>query len=65
MFGYRDFQIKKKVIFRRVSVCVFLLVPTSRVLFFSFFTDFGVPIKDSICFSITKGDREVTGFELS
>ena len=65
MFSDRDFQVKKEVTFKRFSVCVFLLVSTSRVLFFSFFTDFGVPINDSICFSITKGDREVTGFELS
>ena len=28
--------------------------------FFNFFTDFGVPIIDSICFSITKGDSDVT-----
>ena len=31
------FRLKKEVIFRRFSVCVFLLVSTSRVLFFSFF----------------------------
>ena len=30
--------------------------------FFNFLTDFAVPIWDSICFSITKGDREVIGF---
>ena len=57
------FRLKKEVTFKRFSVCVFLLVSTSKVLFFSFLTDFGVPIKDSICFSITKGDKEVTGFE--
>ena len=65
MFRDRDFQIEKKVTFKRFSVCVFLLVSTSKVLFFSFLTDFGVPINDSICFSITKGDKEVTGFEPS
>ena len=47
------------------TICVFLLVSTSKVLFFSFLTDFGVPINDSICFSITKGDKKVTGFEPS
>ena len=31
----------------------------------SFFTDFGVPIVDSICFSITNGDKEVIGFSES
>ena len=59
------FRLKKEVIFKRFSVCFFLLVSTSKVLFFSFLTDFGVPINDSICFSITKGDKEVTGFEPS
>ena len=58
-------RLKKEVTFKRFSVCVFLLVGTSNVLFFSFLTDFGVPINDSICFSITKGDKEVTGFEPS
>ena len=31
-------------------------------VFFSFFTDLGVPITLSICFSITKGERDVTAF---
>ena len=59
------FKLKNEVIFRRLSVCAFLFVSTSKVLFLSCFTDLGVHIKASICFSITKGDREVTGFELS
>ena len=40
------FRLKNEVTFKRFSVCVFLLVSTSRVLFFSFLTDFGVPIND-------------------
>ena len=43
-----------------MSVCIFLVVSTNSVPFFNFFTDFGVPIIDSICFSITKGDSDVT-----
>ena len=50
------FKLKNEEIFRRLSVCAFLFVSTSKVLFLSFFTDLGVPIKASICFSITKGD---------
>ena len=46
--------------FKRMSVCIFLVVSTNNVSFFNFFTDFGVPIIDSICFSITKGDSDVT-----
>ena len=65
MFGNIDFKVEKRSDFKRFSVCVFLLVSTSNVLFFSFLTDFGVPINDSICFSITKGDKEVTGSEPS
>ena len=49
----------------RLSVWDFLLVSTSSVLFFNFLTDFGVPINDLICFSIMKGDKEVTGLEPS
>ena len=58
-------RLKKVFIFRRFSVCVFLDVSTNRVWFLSFFTDFGVPIVDSICFSITNGDKEVIGFSVS
>ena len=43
----------------------FLFVSTSNVLFFNFLTDFGVPIKPSICFSITKGERDVISFASS
>ena len=32
------FRLKKEETFKRFSVCVFLLVSTSRVLFFSFFS---------------------------
>ena len=59
------FRLKNYVTLRRFSVCDFWLVSTNKVLFLSFFTDFGVPINDSICFSMTKGDKEVTGFEPS
>ena len=51
---------KKVLIFNRLSDCDFLFVSTSNVLFFIFLTDFGVPIKLSICFSITKGERDVS-----
>ena len=53
---------KKVVAFKRFSVCDFLFVSTRRVLFFSFLTDFGEPIILSICFSIMKGERDVTAF---
>ena len=33
--------------------------------FLSFFTDLAVPITASICFSITKGDKEVIGLSSS
>ena len=59
------FILKKEVIFKSFSVWVFLMVSTGKVLFLSFLTDFGVPIKDSIYFSIIKGDKQVTGFEPS
>ena len=58
-------RLKKDFILRRVSVCDLLFVSTSNVLLLSFLTDFGVPINDSICFSMIKGDKEVTGFEPS
>ena len=48
--------LKNFVIFKRLSVSDFLFVP-----FFNFFTFFGVPIMDSICFSIMNGDSEVIG----
>ena len=53
---------KKRSSFFRFSVCAFLEVSTNEVWFFNFLTNFTVPILDSICFSITKGDREVIGF---
>ena len=59
------FRLKNVVILSRLSVWDFRLVSTSSVLFFNFLTDFGVPINDSICFSIMKGDKEVTGLEPS
>ena len=37
----------------------FLLFLLEVFCFFSFLTVLGVPINDSICFSITKGDRLV------
>ena len=55
-------KLKKVVIFKRLSVCAFRVVSTKRVWFLSFFTDFGVPIVASICFSMTKGDNVVIGF---
>ena len=53
---------KKVDILSKLSVWDFLDASTSNVLFFSFFTDLGVPITLSICFSITKGERDVTAF---
>ena len=38
-----------------------MFVSTKRVPFFNFFTFFGVPIIDSICFSMMNGDSEVIG----
>ena len=54
-------MLKNFVIFKRLSVCDFLFVSTKRVPFFNFLTFFGVPIKDSICFSMINGDSEVIG----
>ena len=57
--------LKKEVcFFFKFSVLVFLVVSTSKVPFFNFFTDLAVPIIDSVCFSITNGESEVTGFSL-
>ena len=53
---------KKEVCFFKFSVWVFLVVSTNNVPFFNFLTDLAVPIIDSICFSITNGESEVTGF---
>ena len=53
------FMLKNFLTFYRFSVCARLVVSTRIVLFFSFLTVLGVPINDSICFSITKGDRLV------
>ena len=58
-------RLKKDFILRRFSVCDFLFVSTSNVLFLNFLTDFGVPINDSVCFSMMKGDKKVTGSEPS
>ena len=58
-------RLKNDLTFKRFSVCDFLFVSTNNVLFLSFLTDLGVPIKDSICFSMMKGDKEVTGSEPS
>ena len=55
---------KKEVCFFKFSVWVFLVVSTNNVPFFNFLTDLVVPIIDSICFSITNGESEVTGFSL-
>ena len=57
------FKLKNFVIFRRFSDWLFRLVSTKRVPFFIiFFTFFGVPIKDSICFSIIKCNNDVICF---
>ena len=54
---------KKEVcFFFKFSVLVFLVVSTNNVPFFNFLTDLAVPIIDSICFSITNGESEVTVF---
>ena len=55
---------KKESNFFKFSVCVFLVVSTSNVPFFSFFTDLAVPIAASICFSIPNGGSVVIGFSL-
>ena len=55
---------KKESNFFKFSVCVFLVVSTSNVPFFSFFTDLAVPIAASICFSITNSESEVISFSL-
>ena len=54
---------KKVDIFSKLSVWDFLDVSTSNVLFFfSLLTDLGVPITLSICFSITRGEKDVIAF---
>ena len=57
------FKLKNFVIFRRFSDCFFRFVSTKNVQIFNFLTLFGVPINDSICFSIIKGDNDVICFE--
>ena len=62
MFRDSDINIKKfckfqEIISLRFSVCF----DQKSSIFFNFFTFFGVPIIDSICFSIMKGDSEVIG----
>ena len=52
---------KKESISFKFSICVFLVVSTSNVPFFSF-TDLAMPIAASICFSITNGETEVIVF---
>ena len=54
-------KLKNCLTLSRCSVCVFLVVSTSNVLFFNFLTVFGVPMRASICFSMIKGDRDVIG----
>ena len=61
MFRDSDINIKKfckfqKIISLRFSVCF-----DQNSSIFYFFTFLGVPIIDSICFSIMKGDSEVIG----
>ena len=56
------FKLKNFVIFRRFSDWLFLFVSTKSVPFFNFLTFFGVPINDSIHFSIIKGDNDVICF---
>ena len=57
-------KLKSSFIFKRLSVCCFRYVSTSKVSFFNFFTDLAVPIADSSCFSMTKGYIDVTGLSL-
>ena len=61
MFRDGDFYSEESRHFKQ-AVWDFLDVSTSNVLFLSFFTDLGVTITLSICFSITKGERDVTAF---
>ena len=62
MFRDSNINIKKfckfqKIISLRFSVCF----DQKSSIFYFFFTFFGVPIIDSICFSMMKGDSEVIG----
>ena len=52
---------KKVETLSKLSVWDFRQVST-RSLFFNFLTDLRVPIMLSICFSMTKGERDVTAF---
>lgn len=56
------FKLKKIVIFKRFSDWLFRFVSTKSVPFFNFLTFFGVPIHDSNCFSMIKGDNVVICF---
>ena len=55
---------KNLLLFKRISVCILLVVSINRVPFFNFFTFFGVPIIASISFSITKGESDAIGCSL-
>ena len=57
-------RFKNVLVFNKFPVCCFRVVSTSNICFFSYFTDFGVPIRASICFSMTNGDSDVIGFSL-
>ena len=62
MFRDSDINVKEFYNFQgiirlRFSVCF----DQKSSIFLFFFTFFGVPIIDSICFSIMKGDSEVIG----
>ena len=57
-------QFKELCCFKQHFVCVFRVVSTNNVPFLNFLTVLGVPMRDSICFSITNGDNDVTGFSL-
>ena len=61
MFRDSDINIKKFCKFQEIISLRFSVCFDQRVPFFNFFTFFGVPIIDSICFSIMKGDSEVIG----
>ena len=57
-------KLKNCFIFKRLSVCCFRCVSTSKVSFFNFFTDLAVSIVNSSSFSMTKGESDVTVLSL-
>ena len=61
MFRDRDINVKEFCNFQEIISLRFSVSFDQKSSIFYFFTSFGVPIKDSICFSMMKGDSEVIG----